>query len=109
MSAPQPMPSETAACSEAPECPAPLGSAVHVFGRDTDGGVAVVFALALVPLVTMVGAAVDYSSLSSRRTMLQSVADAAALNGARALSTSYGQTNTAREQAAITVANEYAN
>lgn len=46
------------------------------------GGVVVVFALALVPFLGVVGAAIDYSRLSSDRALLQNVADAAALAAA---------------------------
>ena len=49
--------------------------------RDREGSVAATFALALIPLVGLVGAAVDYSAANSARTNLQVALDAA-LTGA---------------------------
>jgi Flp pilus assembly protein TadG len=49
------------------------------FRNDQRGNVAVLFGLAVVPLVLAVGAAVDYSFANSIRTKLNAVADAAAL------------------------------
>ena len=50
---------------------------------DTRGNVAMMFALALIPMVGAVAAAVDYSRASSARTSLQSALDAAALSLSR--------------------------
>ena len=47
------------------------------FRHDRHGNVAVIFALALVPLISAVGCAVDYSRAVQVRTKLQSAADAA--------------------------------
>jgi Flp pilus assembly protein TadG len=52
------------------------------FARDTSGNLAVVFALTLIPLLTGVGAAVDYSNANGVRTGLQAALDAAVLAGA---------------------------
>jgi Flp pilus assembly protein TadG len=49
------------------------------FRNDQRGNVAVLFGLAVVPLMLAVGAAVDYSFASSIRTKLNAIADAAAL------------------------------
>ena len=46
---------------------------------DRSGNTAVIFALALVPMVGLVGAAVDYSHASSIKTAMQAAADATAL------------------------------
>jgi len=46
---------------------------------DANGGVAPVFALALVPMMGLVGAAVDYARASSARTAMQASLDATAL------------------------------
>src|ERR687895_1520924 len=51
---------------------------------DRRGVVAVVFALTLVPMLTAVGAAVDYSRATAVRADLQSAVDAAALAIGRA-------------------------
>lgn len=50
-------------------------------GGDERGGVAVVFALALVPVLAAAGAAIDYSRASSARAGLQNAVDAAVLAG----------------------------
>lgn len=55
-----------------------------MFSHATGANVAVIFALALVPMTTLVGAAVDYSKASQARTSLQAALDAAALAGASA-------------------------
>src|SRR5262245_61027135 len=47
---------------------------------EQSGGVAITFALALIPMTLAVGAAVDYSFASSARAHLNAVADAAALS-----------------------------
>lgn len=53
------------------------------FCRDRNGGVAVLFALAIVPLVGVVGAAMDYSRARNVEMSLQKVADSAALAAAQ--------------------------
>ncbi len=50
-----------------------------VFGRNRGGNVAPIFALSLLPMAGMVGAAVDYSRANSTRTSLLSALDATAL------------------------------
>lgn len=52
-------------------------------GRDRRGGVAVIFALALVPMIGIAGAAVDYWRASNIQGNLQKTADAAALVAAK--------------------------
>jgi Flp pilus assembly protein TadG len=47
--------------------------------RDRDGNVILTFALALIPLIGLVGAAIDYSRAASIRTAMQTVSDATAL------------------------------
>src|SRR5262245_44071830 len=49
------------------------------FMQDRRGGVAQIFALAIIPVFGLVGAAVDYSRASSVRTGMQSAIDATAL------------------------------
>ena len=53
------------------------------FGRNESGAVALIFGLAVIPLVLAVGVAVDYSRAASVHSHLQDIADAAALAGAR--------------------------
>jgi Flp pilus assembly protein TadG len=52
---------------------------VHEFRSDTRGNIAIIFALVSIPLVALVGAAVDYTRAASARTALQSALDSAAL------------------------------
>ena len=49
------------------------------FLADQHGGVAPIFALALVPMVGLAGAAIDYSRASAARTAMQATLDSAAL------------------------------
>src|SRR5215207_7955283 len=53
------------------------------FLRDRRAGVAPMFALAIIPVIGLVGAAVDYSRANSIRTKVQSALDATALAMAR--------------------------
>jgi Flp pilus assembly protein TadG len=59
------------------------------FTASDDGAVMHIFALALVPIVAMVGAAVDYSRANNLRSQLQSALDSALLAGARDGSTNW--------------------
>jgi Flp pilus assembly protein TadG len=61
------------------------------FRRNTDGSIAMTFALALIPIVVAVGAAVDYSRANSFKTVLQSVLDTALVAGAKDGSSSWSQ------------------
>ena len=49
------------------------------FGRSDSGGVAVIFGIALLPVVLAVGMSVDYARVATARTAAQSAADSAAL------------------------------
>lgn len=51
----------------------------RVFWRDTRGNVAVIFAIACIPLISAVGCAVDYSRATQVRSKLQAAADAASV------------------------------
>src|SRR5436305_6056481 len=62
------------------------------FKRDAEGSVVSTFALALVPVVGLVGAAVDYSAASNARMSLQVSLDAALLAGAKDGTTSWADT-----------------
>jgi Flp pilus assembly protein TadG len=48
-----------------------------------DGGVAIIFALSMLPIITMAGASVDYTRASKERAALQQATDAAALSGGK--------------------------
>ena len=52
---------------------------LHRFRRDNSGNIAVIFALAVLPLISAVGCAVDYSRANQLRTKLQAAADAASV------------------------------
>jgi Flp pilus assembly protein TadG len=54
------------------------------FFSNQTGGVGVLFGIAALPIIGLVGAAVDYSSASAERAKLRKIADAAALAGAQA-------------------------
>lgn len=56
---------------------------VRAFARDRHGNIAMIFSLALVPLVGGIGAAVDYSRATDKRAALQLAVDSAAIAGAR--------------------------
>jgi Flp pilus assembly protein TadG len=60
-----------------------LRKSCRALRRDREGSVAATFALSLVPLVGLVGAAVDYSSANNARTSLQGALDAALIAGAK--------------------------
>ena len=57
-------------------------SRVEFWSRDESGSTAIVFALALVPLMALTGAAVDYNRAIAARQQLQGLADTAALSAA---------------------------
>ncbi|AUC96540.1 hypothetical protein CWS35_21535 [Bradyrhizobium sp. SK17] len=54
-------------------------AAARRFSRATDGNVAVIFTLALLPIFAFVGAAVDYTRANNARTSMQSALDSTAL------------------------------
>lgn len=55
------------------------------FTRDRNGASAMIFALLLMPIVMIVGGAMDYSNARSQQARLQNVVDSATLAGARAV------------------------
>ena len=58
------------------------------FGHDRSGNVASTFALSILPLVGLAGAAVDYSRATKLQSNLQQITDAAALSAAAAKASS---------------------
>src|SRR5215216_666119 len=67
------------------------------FFKAEQGNVAIVFALALLPMTAFAGAALDYSRAGAARNKLQTATDAAALGAATA-------TNVSTDQQRITLA-----
>jgi Flp pilus assembly protein TadG len=61
-----------------------LGDSWKSFRARQDGNVGMIFALAFVPIVAASGVAIDYQSASNTRSVLQTEADAAALEVVRA-------------------------
>ena len=49
------------------------------FGRDKSANIAVIFGIAVIPIITAVGVAIDYSTATRMKAKLQSAADAAAV------------------------------
>ena len=56
-----------------------INGAARRFARADQGNIAVLFAIACVPLITFVGAAVDFSRLNNARSSMQSALDSTAL------------------------------
>ncbi|HTC96603.1 MAG TPA: pilus assembly protein [Bradyrhizobium sp.] len=56
------------------------------FAGATDGNVAIIFGIVVVPLITFIGAAVDYSRANMARTSMQAALDSAALMVSKDLS-----------------------
>lgn len=52
---------------------------IRHFGRDEDGAIAIIFAIVLIPLLALVGAAIDYSRTVIDRSQTQDALDAAVL------------------------------
>jgi Flp pilus assembly protein TadG len=61
------------------QCFARISTAMNSFGTDPHGNVAVIFGIAILPVMITVGAAVDYSRANSVRSAMQSAVDATAL------------------------------
>jgi Flp pilus assembly protein TadG len=56
-----------------------LRRAVRRFGADQSGNIAVLFGIAIIPILAFVGAAVDYSRANAARSSMQAALDATAL------------------------------
>lgn len=76
------------------------------FFRDRKGGVAPLLALAIVPVLGAVGAAVDYSRASASRTALQAALDSALLYAAKGDSATWQQTAATAFTAMVAAKNE---
>jgi Flp pilus assembly protein TadG len=73
-------------------------AAMRRFFSDVRGNVAIMFALAVVPVFGAMGAAVDYSMANAQKTAMQSAADATALALAKAMPLSQQQLDTLGQQ-----------
>lgn len=71
-----------------------LRHTLAAFGIDRGGNVAVIFAITLLPILTALGCAVDYSLANAAFAKLQSCADAAAVGAV----SSEGMTQTASNE-----------
>ena len=56
-----------------------LQSLLGSFGRSDQGNIAILFAIAVVPVITFVGAAVDYTRANTARSSMQAAMDSASL------------------------------
>ena len=68
------------------------------FSENEEGGIAILFALTMVPVLGIMGGAIDYGRAFAERQHLQATADAAAIAGARAGALSVGDAKVAAEQ-----------
>mgnify|MGYP001545793457 FL=1 len=68
------------------------------FASNVDGGIAIRFALTMVPVLGIMGGAIDYGRAFAERQHLQATADAAAIAGARAAALSVGDAKVTAEQ-----------
>jgi len=66
-----------------------IRGAVRAFRTAKSGNVAIIFAVAMLPVTGLVGAAVDYSRASRIKTILQAASDAAAVGSISASSQAY--------------------
>ena len=67
------------------------------FSENEEGGIAILFALTMVPVLGIMGGAIDYGRAFAERQHLQATADAAAIAGARAAALSVGDAKVAAE------------
>ena len=81
-----------------------VGRRLKSLPRDTRGGVAVLFSLAVLPLIIAAGVALDYANLSRADARLANGADSAALAGAKAMVLAFELPEAERRVAAESVA-----
>jgi Flp pilus assembly protein TadG len=63
-----------------------IRTAVSRFARANDGNIAILFGIAVIPIITFVGAAVDYTRANAARSSMQAALDSTALMLAKDLS-----------------------
>lgn len=80
-----------------------LRTTIRRFVRDRRGNIAVIFALACVPLITAVGCAVDYSRATQMRSKLQAAADAASVGAVAKASPAFAAAGTMTSDGTIPV------
>jgi hypothetical protein len=68
------------------------------FSENEEDGIAILFALTMVPVLGIIGGAIDYGRAFAERQHLQATADAAVIAGARAAALSVGDAKVAAEQ-----------
>jgi len=56
-----------------------IGRAASRFAKANEGNIAVIFAIAILPVLCLVGAAIDYSRANKARTSMQAAMDSSAL------------------------------
>lgn len=78
-----------------------LRTTLRRFLRDRRGNIAVIFALACVPLITAVGCAVDYSRATQMQAKLQAAADAASVGAVAKASPAFKAAGTMNSDGAI--------
>ncbi|AWL93137.1 Flp pilus assembly protein TadG [Bradyrhizobium ottawaense] len=76
---------------------------IRRFVQDRRGNIAVIFALACVPLITAVGCAVDYSRATQTRAKLQAAADAASVGSIAKASPAFKAAGSMTSDGAISV------
>ena len=77
---------------------------IERFRRDRRGNVAVIFAIALLPVLSAIGCATDYSLAARMKAKMQSAADAAAVASISENSTGYLAATKMTSDGAVTVA-----
>src|ERR1700726_4719445 len=93
---------ETSVCSR-------IRSALAEFGRSDRGNIAVIFAIACVPLISFMGAAIDYSRANAARSSMQAALDSTALMVSKDLSSGIITTSQISTQAQAYFAALYTN
>lgn len=82
---------------------AAIGIIIRRFVHDQRGNIAVIFALCCVPLITVVGCAVDYSRATQIRSKLQGAADAASVGSVAKSSPAFAAAGTMTSDGPISV------
>jgi Flp pilus assembly protein TadG len=82
--------------------PRPIRAHLRRFAEGVHGNVAVIFAIAAVPMIVMVGSAVDYSSILNAQSQLQNATDSAALSIAPDAANLSASAITAKAQSIVT-------
>ena len=80
-----------------------LSTTIRRFVSDRRGNIAVIFALACVPLITVVGCAVDYARATQIRAKLQAAADSASVGAVAKASPAFAAAGTMTSDGAIPV------